>query len=394
MTKRHPIKSGLYLAAILLILALMAGCTAKSVPPPVDSTPDSPKTGQEEQRLYQLMEELAPLEEVTAQFAIALSGADERIKDRVTSRWIDHAKYRIYEITQDFSINEDGTENDLYAIFEDVFPNGWEASGISKIKNPAQRAYFEILDKSYMKIVQYGDYVGPGFDYERLGLLTDLSKGFVSYFELSDAYYQFLKESDETGLLPYVAYTDYLLDFESVRSTATSAELISQLDPLLRWSYGVFFFGSMGSGPMNLETKTFSPAFLERLEAVVSDHPKSALADLSQAVLSLSQQSDKLEYLFYDQVQFFRRFGFDSTKGIRAIYDFQNETLFESRPEFYGFENPEVMDTLNSNLNTLMDDLKTEIQWASDPATSYNLSFYLEFANDRWASFQVAASSF
>jgi hypothetical protein len=163
---------------------------------------------------------------------------------------------------------------------------------------------------------------------------------------------------------------------------------------MLRWSYGVFFFGTMGSGPFNHETKSLDPLFSERLESAVKTYPDSGLAELAGKILTLSEDPDTMEQRYYDTVQHFRRFGFDSPKGIRTLFQFQHPTYYESFPEFFNFENPQVMMTLTDNLSRIREDLKAKVLWGANPEASYNLGFFLEFANDRWASFQISASSY
>ena len=184
------------------------------------------------------------------------------------------------------------------------------------------------------------------------------------------------------------------MDLESARNAADSPYLIAHLEPLIRWSYGLYFFGTMGSGPFNYETQALDNHFEERLRAVIQDAPESALAQLGREVVTLAEDSEMFQYHYYDLVQNFRRFGLKSPKGIRTVYDFQPPTSYIARPEFYNFEDPVAMNALTGNLNGLMDGLKAQVRWGTDSNTVYNLSYYLEFANDRWASFQLAASSY
>lgn len=395
------IKTGKRFVIVSLLLLTLTGCTVETLPTEntentetTDILPVQLENTLEEKTLYTSMAEMAPLETVTAQFIAALGSNNDTIKDRITTRWIDHVKYRIPEFSQNFYNNTGEGENDLYSIYDTYFMNGWDSSKIADIENPVQRAYFETLDNSFMKIVSYEEYLGPGFDYKKLADLPELSEGFRNYFELSDAYYQFLEESSTTGQLPYTSFADYIIKVETIRMASDSKALNSQLDPLLRWSYGVFFLGTMGSGPLDYETQKFNPEFIERLNVIIKEYPSSALAELCTSVLRLSEEPQMMIYYLNDQVQYFRRFGLDSTKGIRTLYDFKNETLFEAKPELYGFDNLETMTTLNGKLNKIMDDLKAEIEWGNSETASYNLSYYLEFANDHWASFQIAASSF
>jgi hypothetical protein len=156
----------------------------------------------------------------------------------------------------------------------------------------------------------------------------------------------------------------------------------------------MLFSGTMGSGPFNYETNTLNPEFEDLLKGVIDRAPDSGLAELASKVIDLPDGSDASEYAYVDAVQNFRRFGFDSPKGIKAIYNYKHPTFYESRPELFGFEDPEAMATLEGNLNATMEQLKEKVAWGQNPKASYNLGFYLEFANDRWASFQLAASSF
>lgn len=386
---------------ILATSALLGAC--KTVPPdevetPVEVPVEEPSAQDAlETALYDLMAAEAELDAVTDAWLKALEGTeDAQAKDRITSRWIDHAKYKTSALSRAL-YSEDGEDagSPLFQVYNTLFERQWDAAKIKDIEDPQIRRYFEVLDKSYMRMVEYGEYVGPGFDFDRLSKLSALSDGFKNYFSLSSAYYGFLTESYQTGLLPYNAFVDHLLKLEgSLAAAATSPYQTIHLEPLLRWSYGMFFSGSMGGGPFNYETNTLDPEFEDLLKGVIKSSPDSGLAELATKVIDLPEGTDAAEYAYVDAVQNFRRFGFDSPKGIKAIYNYKHPTFYESRPELFGFEDPEVMATLEGNLNAAMEQLKEKVAWGQNPNASYNLGFFLEFANDRWASFQLAASSF
>lgn len=350
---------------------------------------------EEEKALYALMTSDSGLDAVTEAWQQALKATeDPAVKDRLTSRWIDFAKYRTSALSQALYSESGDTGSPLFVIYNTLFERQWDPALIQEIEDPELRRYFEVLDRSFMRMVEYGEYVGPGFDFERLSKLNTLSKDFQSYFALSEQYYSFLAESYQTGLIPYNAYSDYLLKLEDTLDATASPYTIAHLEPLLRWSYGMFFSGTMGSGPFNYETNTLDPDFEDLLKSVVERQPESGLAALATQVMNLPAGTDESEYAYVDAVQNFRRFGHASPKGIRTVYHYQHPVFYESRPELYGFEDPQVMETLSANLNDLLDQLKTQVQWGKNPSASYNLGYHLEFANDRWASFQLAASSY
>lgn len=388
------LKKATHLFLLALIMFLLMACNA-SVPEDQENPQEPPPPENVlENTLYTLMENSAPLDEITEAWISALEGAEDQARDRMTARWVDYAKYRTIELSRAFYSNDGASTNGFYQVYETVFQRNWDPSKIQDIENSQIRSYFETLDASFMRIVEYGEYVGPGFDYTRLAALESLTPGFRQFFELSAHYYDFLQESVLTGQIPYTAYSDYLIKFENARASTTSPFLISLQEPMLRWSYGVFFFGTMGSGPFNHETKSLDPIFSERLESAVKTYPDSGLAELAGKILTLSEDPDTMEQRYYDTVQHFRRFGFDSPKGIRTLYQFQHPTYYESFPEFFNFENPQVMMTLTDNLSRIREDLKAKVLWGANPEGSYNLGFFLEFANDRWASFQISASSY
>lgn len=383
---------------ILLILGTSALLGACEATPPEEVEVEAPEPSAEEaleEALYDLMAEDAELDVVTAAWLKALEATeDEQIKDRLTSRWFDHAKYKTSVLSRAL-YSEDGDKGSpLFDVYNTLFERQWDAAKIKEIEDPALRRYFEVLDQSYMRMVEYGEYVGPGFDFDRLSKLSALADGFKTYFSLSASYYGFLTESYQTGLLPYNAFVDYTLKVEETLQASTSPYQTVYLEPLLRWSYGMLFSGTMGSGPFNYETNTLNPEFEALLKGVIERAPDSGLAELASKVKALPDGSDASEYAYVDAVQNFRRFGFDSPKGIKAIYNYKHPTFYESRPELYGFEDPQVMAALEGNLNSSMEQLKEKVAWGQNPKASYNLGFYLEFANDRWASFQLAASSF
>jgi len=389
------------LLALLLLgtSALLSACN--TVPPeeaeaPVELPVEEPSAGAAlEEDLYDLMAAEAELDVVTEAWLKAIEGTEDvQAKDRITSRWLDHAKYKTSALSRALYSEDGDTGSPLFQVYNTLFERQWDAAKIKDIEDPELRRYFEILDNSYMRMVEYGEYVGPGFDFDRLSNLSALSDGFKSYFSLSSAYYGFLTESYQTGRLPYNAFVDYTLKLEDALAAAASPYQTIHLEPLLRWSYGMLFSGTMGSGPFNYETNTLNPEFEDTLENVIERAPDSGLAELASKVIELPEGTDAAEYAYVDAVQNFRRFGFDSPKGIKAIYNYKHPTFYESRPELFGFEDPQVMATLEGNLNATMEQLKEKVAWGQNPKASYNLGFFLEFANDRWASFQLAASSF
>lgn len=389
---------------ILLILSTSALLGACRATPPEEVEMPVPEPSAEaalEEALYDLMAAGAELDVVTDAWLKALEAAgDDQVKDRLTSRWFDHAKYKTSVLSRAL-YSEDGDTKDaegaispLFEIYNTLFERQWDAAKIKDIEDPELRRYFEVLDQSYMRMVEYGEYVGPGFDFDRLSNLSALADGFKTYFSLSASYYGFLTEVYQTGLLPYNAFVDYTLKVEEALEASTSPYQTVYLEPLLRWSYGMLFSGTMGSGPFNYETNTLNPEFEDVLKGVIDRAPDSGLAELASKVIDLPDGSDASEYAYVDAVQNFRRFGFDSPKGIRAIYNYKHPTFYESRPELFGFEDLEIMATLEGNINAAMEQLKEKVAWGQNPKASYNLGFYLEFANTRWASFQLAASSF
>jgi len=387
--------SSLLILLILSTSALLGACTA--TPPEEVETPAPEPSAEEalEEALYSLMAEDAELDVVTAAWLKALEATeDEQVKDRITSRWFDHAKYQTSVLSRALYSEDGDTESPLFDVYNTLFERQWDAAKIKDIEDPALRRYFEVLDQSYMRMVEYGEYVGPGFDFDRLSKLSALADGFKTYFSLSASYYGFLSESYQTGLLPYNAFVDYTLKVEEALKSSTSPYQTVYLEPLLRWSYGMLFSGTMGSGPFNYETNTLNPEFKDLLVGVMDRAPDSGLAALASLVTGLPEGTDASEYAYVDAVQNFRRFGFASPKGIKAIYNYKHPTFYESRPELYGFEDMAVMSTMEGNLNLIMEQLKEKVAWGQNPKASYNLGFYLEFANDRWASFQLAASSF
>ena len=350
---------------------------------------------QEEKALYALMTADTELDIVTEAWQKALKASqDPAVKDRLTSRWLDFAKYRTSALSQALYSESGNSGSPLFEIYNTHFQRQWNPALIEDIEDPELRRYFEVLDRSFMRMVEYGEYVGPGFDFKRLSNLSTLSSDFQAYFAHSDQYYSFLMEAYQTGLIPYNAYADYLLKLEDTLQTTASPYIKIHLEPLLRWSYGMFFSGTMGSGPFNYETNTLDPNFEDLLESVVERQPDSGLAALSTQIMNLPAGADESEYAYVDAVQNFRRFGYDSPKGIRTVYNYQHPVFYESRPELYGFEDEQVMETLSANLNVLLDQLKSQVQWGKNPGASYNSGYHLEFANDRWASFQLAASSY
>ncbi|SCZ81939.1 hypothetical protein [Acidaminobacter hydrogenoformans] len=348
-----------------------------------------------ENGLYELMNASSDLDTVTEAWQEALAATqDPESKDRLTSRWLDFAKYRTSALSQALYSENGDTGSPLFVIYNTLFQRQWDPARIPDIEDPDLRRYFEVLDRSFMRMVEYGEYVGPGFDFERLSNLNTLSSGFQAYFTLSDHYYGFLAESYQTGLIPYNAFADYLLKLEDTLKATDSPYIKIHLEPLLRWSYGMFFSGTMGSGPFNYETNVLDPNFEDLLESIVERQPDSGLAALATQVMNLPEGTDESEYAYVDAVQNYKRFGLDSPKGIRTVYSYQHPVFYEARPELYGFEDTQVMASLSANLNSLLDQLKTQVQWGNNPDASYNLGYHLEFANDRWASFQLAASSY
>ncbi|MDK9711966.1 hypothetical protein [Acidaminobacter sp.] len=387
--------SSLLILLILSISALLGACKAT---PPEEVEVEAPEPSADtvlEEALYNLMAEDAELDVVTAAWLKALEAAeDEQAKDRLTSRWFDHAKYKTSVLSRALYSEDGDMGSPLFDVYNTLFERQWDAAKIKDIEDPALRRYFEVLDQSYMRMVEYGEYVGPGFDFDRLSKLSALADGFKTYFSLSSSYYGFLTESYQTGLLPYNAFVDYTLKVEEALEASASPYQTVYLEPLLRWSYSMLFSGTMGSGPFNYETNTLNPEFEDLLKGAIERAPDSGLAELASKVIDLPDGSDASEYAYVDAVQNFRRFGFDSPKGIKAIYNYKHPTFYESRPELFGFEDPQVMAALEGNLNATMEELKEKVAWGQNPKASYNLGFYLEFANDRWASFQLAASSF
>lgn len=382
----------------LLILGTSALLGACEATPPEEVEVEAPEPSAEaalEEALYDLMAGDAELDVVTAAWLKALEATeDEQAKDRITSRWFDHAKYQTSVLSRALYSDNGDTGSPLFDVYNTLFERQWDAAKIKDIEDPALRRYFEVLDQSYMRMVEYGEYVGPGFDFDRLSNLSALADGFKTYFSLSASYYGFLAESYQTGLLPYNAFVDYTLKVEEALEASTSLYQTVYFEPLLRSSYSMLFSGTMGSGPFNYETNTLNPEFEDLLKSVIERAPDSGLAELASKVIALPDGTDASEYAYVDAVQNFRRFGFDSPKGIKAIYNYKHPTFYESRPELYGFEDTAVMSAMEGNLNLIMEQLKEKVAWGQNPKASYNLGFYLEFANDRWASFQLAASSF
>lgn len=384
-----------FLAAVVIISASACTPIVKEPEPKPNVKMLSVINGPLSKEIDTLIRSKTPLVELGKTLNSKLGSASTDDADSALLLYARYAETESQNMISDLIYSNPETTDKFYKIYGETFNYTWDETLINTIQDQEMKSILRTFDDSYLKVQQYGDYIGPMVNYDKLSKASSISESLKTFYTNVETLYNTTKSATQITGLNYNQVAILSTNIEDIFKSSTQPLLKDFSESMLTYSLNSYYVGTENSSPFDYDKKTLSDAFLKAAEINNKQFADYHLGKLGKLYLDMAKKNNnELTIEYADLVMNYKKFGFDSNKAVTSVKNVKGKEYIEMYPQFDQFEDEAIEEMINKDVVRHVEKLKETIQWSKTKNTNYNISFIVDFANENYLSLQLYASSF
>lgn len=347
------------------------------------------------EKVYSMIHSQSDIRSIAETLSKEIEGAAPADADSAVLLYARYADSKSSELATEWLYKTPELSDKFYTVYGSEFNFQWNETKIGSISDNEVKTIFNDLNNAYMRIDTYGQYLGPVVNYQKLGELPNVSDDVKQFFLNMSGLYTTGRLANQLKGLDYAATAQYAAAIEDTYNKANDLTLKEYAAATLSFALNLYYTGTEGSSPFDLEKKTLTDSFVAATQDVVKKYEKYHIGKLGKDFLALSDASNgELNSDFADLVINYKKFGFDSKKTITSAKNIKDPNLFEITPVFSGFDNKSAEEKIAKEIDAAVTQIKSNVQWEKTEKTNYHLSYIVDYASDTYFSLQLSGVSY
>ncbi len=347
------------------------------------------------EKVYSLIHSQADIRSIADAITSGIDSAEQADADSSVLLYVKYADSKSTELANQWLFKTPELSDKFYKIFGEEFKYQWHEDQIGSISDNEIKTVFNDLNKAYMKIDVYGQYLGPAVNYQKISELPNLSSDVKNYLTNISGLYSIGRLANQLKGLDYLAAAQYAAAIEDAYNNAQDLTLKEAAASNLAFALNLYYTGTEGSSPFDFEKKTLSESFVVSTKEVIKKYEKYHIGKLGKEFMALSDANNgDLNSDFADLVINYKKFGFDSKKAVTSNKNIKEPNYFEITPVFSGFDDKTVEDKIAKSIDSAVAQIKESVQWDKTEKTNYHLSYIVDYASDTYFSLQLSGVSY